>query len=327
MSRISALDNLKGILILFVIIGHLPISDFLFKLIYSFHIPLFFFISGFLFKSDLTIRGFLLKKINGIIKPYLLFSGFTYILHLFFTYFTKSEKVSVPDFFISVLKGTAINGLAWNPPLWFLPCLFSLSLIFYFIFKFTLLKNFYIKVIFMFSLGIILAINYINLPFGITQAFMALPFFFVGFLFKSRFSIEKLSEKFGKLHILLGIIIAILLILINPKPINFALNTYGYLPLSYLTAFCIIAVFLRFSNIFEFNLLSLIGRNSLYCFSLHVFTNAICKNIFKFLKVENFLHVNILAFCMGLLSLFFLYLSIIVIRKNNFLKSTLFISD
>lgn len=58
-NRIAFFDNLKGILIYLVVIGHflLPVHDenrvldFLYQLIYVFHMPLFVFVSGFFAKS------------------------------------------------------------------------------------------------------------------------------------------------------------------------------------------------------------------------------------------------------------------------------------
>ena len=51
--RIEYIDIARGIGILLVVMGHNDfslISPFLFKLIYSFHMPLFFFMSGIFFK-------------------------------------------------------------------------------------------------------------------------------------------------------------------------------------------------------------------------------------------------------------------------------------
>lgn len=49
--RIEALDVAKGIGIILVIIGHLS-SSYLHDWIYSFHMPLFFIISGICFKTE-----------------------------------------------------------------------------------------------------------------------------------------------------------------------------------------------------------------------------------------------------------------------------------
>ena len=51
--RKKYIDILKGIGIFYVILGHVTHTSFLFRYIYSFHMPLFFFISGMLFVPSL----------------------------------------------------------------------------------------------------------------------------------------------------------------------------------------------------------------------------------------------------------------------------------
>ena len=49
--RILAFDLLKGVGILLVILGHIEIPHSLKTVIYSFHMPLFFFVSGCFFNE------------------------------------------------------------------------------------------------------------------------------------------------------------------------------------------------------------------------------------------------------------------------------------
>ena len=49
--RINWIDQAKGIGILLVVIGHMNIPQDLSKIIFSFHMPLFFFISGYLYNE------------------------------------------------------------------------------------------------------------------------------------------------------------------------------------------------------------------------------------------------------------------------------------
>lgn len=73
--RIQWLDIYKGIAIILVVIGHLEISDSLYKYIYMFHMYAFFFAAGITFKinkSD-TFLQFLKKNISRLYIPYLFF--------------------------------------------------------------------------------------------------------------------------------------------------------------------------------------------------------------------------------------------------------------
>lgn len=90
MKRLEYIDSLKGFAILLVVIGHVipwsfasissvmemsPSPILLWKIIYSFHMPLFMFISGYLFgKSRFDSPGYLTKKLGQktlmLILPY-----------------------------------------------------------------------------------------------------------------------------------------------------------------------------------------------------------------------------------------------------------------
>lgn len=70
--RILWLDNLKGVLIFLVVLGHClqftsqnPDSDLLFNFIYLFHMPLFMFLSGYAcFKLDLEYNKETIRTVN-----------------------------------------------------------------------------------------------------------------------------------------------------------------------------------------------------------------------------------------------------------------------
>ena len=80
MERNLGWDSLKGFLILTVILGHVvpePLDDSLLRtIIYSFHMPLFIFLSGFLFPLDraldMNLRGLLNQYKNRVILPWVI---------------------------------------------------------------------------------------------------------------------------------------------------------------------------------------------------------------------------------------------------------------
>jgi len=92
--RIEWLDSLKGFAIFLVVVGHVILGyiraetfteyqwslQFVYGVIYSFHMPLFFLISGFLYKLTWARKNTgLLKKISNkflnMVPMYLLFSS------------------------------------------------------------------------------------------------------------------------------------------------------------------------------------------------------------------------------------------------------------
>ena len=98
--RVLWLDNLKGVLIFLVVLGHCiqftspdPDTNLLFNFIYSFHMPLFMFLSGYAcYKSDVkfSIIG---KRFIQLIIPFMSFNAINAILigNNYFIYFTNPQ--------------------------------------------------------------------------------------------------------------------------------------------------------------------------------------------------------------------------------------------
>ena len=68
--RIAWIDIAKGYGILFVIFAHLDVG-ILGTWIYTFHMPLFFLLSGYVFGLKYDFRTFVNKKIHSIVIPYI----------------------------------------------------------------------------------------------------------------------------------------------------------------------------------------------------------------------------------------------------------------
>ncbi len=124
--RVQYIDIAKGIGIVLVVMGHNDlalISPFAHKLIYSFHMPLFFFMSGMFFKPNVPFWSFLGSRFNRVLKP------FVAILLLIYFASISFSKVSLVMATRRLLKAMYANGhyLDWVQ-LWFLPHLFAVSL-------------------------------------------------------------------------------------------------------------------------------------------------------------------------------------------------------
>ena len=106
--RILWLDIAKGIGIILMVLGHTGLPSMINNWIFSFHMPLFFIISGILFNPSRYVSSikFIQKRVLTLLLPYLIFSSIV----LFFS----NEKVT--DWILS----------GWNTgiALWFLPVLF-----------------------------------------------------------------------------------------------------------------------------------------------------------------------------------------------------------
>jgi len=169
--RIEYLDIAKGIGILLVVLGHNDfevISLFVQRLIYSFHMPLFFFLSGYFINTAVPFFDFFKKRFNALIKPYL----FT----IFLIYFTSVsfEKMGFNMAITRTVKSLYGSGhyLDWVQ-LWFLPHLFVVSLYaFLFLTLVSRLRNRWV------TWGILVATLAIAVPF--LNAFYPFPVSILG---------------------------------------------------------------------------------------------------------------------------------------------------
>ena len=156
--RIEYLDIAKGVGILLVVLGHNDfevISLFVQRLIYSFHMPLFFFLSGYFLNTAVPFFDFIKKRFNTLLKPFF----FT----IFLIYFTSVsfEKMGFNTAITRTVKSLYGSGhyLDWVQ-LWFLPHLFAVSLYaFLFITLVSKLRNRWV------TWGILLATLAIAVPF------------------------------------------------------------------------------------------------------------------------------------------------------------------
>jgi fucose 4-O-acetylase-like acetyltransferase len=169
--RIEYLDIAKGIGILLVVLGHNDfevISLFVQRLIYSFHMPLFFFLSGYFISTAIPFVDFFKKRFNALIKPYLFTIFLIYLTSISF------EKMGFNTAITRTVKSLYGSGhyLDWVQ-LWFLPHLFVVSLYaFLFITLVSKLRNRWV------TWGILLATLAIAVPF--LNAFYPFPISILG---------------------------------------------------------------------------------------------------------------------------------------------------
>src|SRR5512133_2369883 len=93
-SRLVSIDIARGIGILLVVLGHTlaeanyhvqnPTVFFLGRLIYSFHMPLFFFLSGLFFKPEIRFPDLLKRRFDSVLKPYLFTLFLIYFVSIFY---------------------------------------------------------------------------------------------------------------------------------------------------------------------------------------------------------------------------------------------------
>lgn len=212
-------DIVKGISIVLVVYGHLIFSEnFLCRWIYSFHIPIFFMISGILLSikenwKEQNAKTIIIKKAKQIIYPYVTFS----FLVLIYSMIMNHEKI------LEILQKTIL--LEGYNTLWFLPCLFIAECLFIVIQK-NKINN--IKAVLVLFLCTLLGTwlynafmteqnNILNLIFRIinilNRSLVATIFIFCGYIGYKK--IEKFNNKHHNKIIICAIIIFVLNIFLS----------------------------------------------------------------------------------------------------------------
>lgn len=82
--RNNTVSIAKSIGIILMVVGHSGCPKILLEYLYMFHMPLFFFCSGYFFKEPIdkySVKTFIMKRIKGLYLPYIKWTLFFLILH------------------------------------------------------------------------------------------------------------------------------------------------------------------------------------------------------------------------------------------------------
>ena len=191
--RVIWIDYAKAIGIYSVVLGHALSYSIVSEatarnFIYIFHMPLFFFISGYLFKpnKETSFKTHFTKDVLSLFIPYISLNVLAFILLLPLLFFIH---IDIGNKIFQFLTG---QGHAPAGPAWFLLCLFGVRII-----AFWVLKQ---KIQIILSFVLFSCIIAYFLPFHlywcIDVVFMAFPIFAIGHLSKRVATLEiTLSKK------------------------------------------------------------------------------------------------------------------------------------
>lgn len=184
--RIDFVDLTKGVCIILVVMAHIGGAfDQLDKhsMLSCFRMPLYFFISGIFFKPYEGLYGFIIRKTNKLIIPFIFF----YVSAFLLKYIVW--KIAPGTFHLPVSWRELLfvfhghDLIKFNPPIWFLLALFNCNILFYLI---HYLRDKHLSLMFAATLligctGFFLGKFHIELPLYIDVAMTALPFYVAGF--------------------------------------------------------------------------------------------------------------------------------------------------
>lgn len=260
-SRIHWLDVVRGIAIIFVVLGHTSIpGEVGVKWISSFHMPLFFVISGYCYKQK-SLGELFKRRLKTMIIPYFAFYGIYILVELFLN--IRAFDESLISHIVDIILGNDVM-------LWFLVALFLVELIY------TLLTNYIsstkmltVIVVVLAAIGFLLAQNHIELCYRIHTAFIMIGFYHLG-VWVSRKNFFEAGYLKSVLWMLFLCIINIATMFFNVH-IDVRTGVYGNYVLFYIAA--ISGSFLIFfvgKLINKSKLLELLGRNTLCIYAFNV---------------------------------------------------------
>lgn len=271
--RIDWIDMAKGYGILLVILGHLSLGKIM-TWIYTFHMPLFFFLSGYVFSAKKDFGNFLKSKCRSLLIPYLCLGIPILLFCGILNYYNGATSY---ESFILPLFRLILQCRHWT--IWFITALFFVN-IFYYIAKKKLKTNLKISILAI-LLPCIGAVYYRlggpALPWNIDTCLMAFPFFFIGNLYKEyheafdRYTEDKKTSVllfFGFLT--LNLISGYLSYKISgTELIGMFESSYGFEPFTYVAAFSGVFCIILLSKWFTFRPVRYLGENSLLYFAWH----------------------------------------------------------
>lgn len=279
------LDIAKGIAIIAVVFGHSGEKLFSHYLFW-FHMPLFFLVSGYLFKSVKgDIKSWSFNKSKKLLIPY--FSFGILILLISFILITPNVMNSVKQAAGLVYGGRALKGIFG--PFWFITCLLLTQIIFAIIQ--TKLKSTKVKVVFIASLYVLAhAITYflskkdgiqIPVPWAIDISLVALTYYSMGYYLKDiiRKCVSSVYIGFSFL------IVSAVFVTLDYKgfiyyKLDMKYSIYNNFLLDLIIPLALVISILFISYHLEklsLPLLSYLGTRSLSIMYLHIVVNAVAK--------------------------------------------------
>lgn len=323
--RIIYLDFYKGIGIILMIMGHIGFGDLFDHFIHGFHMPIFFYISGYLYAQKdveiISIRSYVMRRVKTLVIPYL-FWGISLFGVRCFMYEINIEP-------LRHLFWDNTTGLAFGCSLWFITALLVAEITHLFIDK--KVRNEYARGIAI--LSIVIIGHFVSLqkemviPFACKQAFVGVGFIYAGVMTKRKENTE-LFQRIKALKIWEKVLIGIGIsctIMLNGY-VNMRINMYGIIPLFWtnaiVAAICGLYLFQYIEKyIYKFKILEVIkniGKNSIVYLALNEFMIFIQNEYIYVWKIQNMFEKILIKLVILVGTLMVLYLCSYIL--NNIKK-------
>ena len=292
--RVDYLDMLKCLGMFIVVSGHIHPRYGWFSLpIHCFVIPLYFLLSGMTFKRQKypTLWAFVKHRAKTLLLPYLMFSIVTWLFWAVYNVVLHTGADLWGPLLQTFIAQGSGNYLVHNVPLWFLPCLFVVEVIYYLVSKLPDWANLSACIL-LSAIGACMIFwwkgAFLLLPWNTESALVAVLFYCIGNLMSKRFGLTGIENKvLEKKGLFLALMLVLSLVLINTahynghitlgsdslgrNPVLFYMN--ALIGIFTVSVFSILICSIKRNNkliktIMDYHLW--FGRNSLYIMSTHV---------------------------------------------------------
>lgn len=300
--RVFYIDCMKALAMVLVIMGHVNFANQSIKAwIYSFHMPVFFFCTGFFLTESIEkwsiVKSEVQKKFHRLIIPYLLW-GIVF------------AKFTIPNL-LKVLYGSywSISSSGSLTSLWFLPAMFVALLLYYFlIWKVKVIRTIWGKLLiisFFSTVGYLLPVVKYGYLWCANVAFIAFSIMLLGNILIPY--IRRIHNRFIQNRRIGVVYCFIFTIILFVGTLSYSLNNpesgyvlmgnarYGFFPLFFFSALCGILMLVSFSMLLELvqvkgsSFLSFVGQNTLCIFAVQKPIIFCFKMAFKYACLPNWM--------------------------------------
>lgn len=290
-TRNSSIDALKAFAIFLVVLGHIiqySILDFdanyVFKLIYSFHMPLFIFISGYLaYRKDVLAKNYIKRRFLTLLIPY-----FSWVIIGSFI-----QSLTKPDVhFLDILFHILVYP---DNSLWFLWVLFWMHFVFFlceFLRKTRIVLLMLFFSFFVLSFAFILKLDNV---FSVKSFGWLFPFFIGGYAINKYESIGQIIFKQWYWTIIPFLFLSFFWERISGLNFQFYYTDNKIFILSYKIVTAVFGI-VFFWGLFQqqnkyYDLILNIGRNSIVIYVLNFYCISIFLSFIKYSEVVNFFYL------------------------------------
>lgn len=329
--RITYFDMVKGLAIILVVLGHVEyISAPLRVWISSFHMPIFFIVSGMLIRykneTERELSVTIPKKIKGLLIPYFWFS----LLYLVIDIFNVALGVVTPEVFIKdQIASITFYGFS---VLWFLPALLIAEVVFIFLTK-KLKPYISIPLIIILALGSywaqhqisgiytssLLITSLIDFVRVFLRGFIATAFVMIAYY---AFPLINRNEKFSVTELIIGIVMFIANLVLSQINgcVDFHYIIENNVPLFYLCAILgSFSLILICKNCKNLKPISYLGENSLIVMATHINTYVLYFSILVSIQIDKLItHAKSYIFVFNIVAITFLCEAVIIYVINHY---------